>query len=61
MERDANANKPIPTEHIQYVKDLDGVAETDIMGMYSPKTLPVLNGLAKHYARLRSLVLLCSY
>ncbi|MFY0630916.1 MAG: hypothetical protein JXR05_11080 [Flavobacteriaceae bacterium] len=50
MEKAANANTQIPIEHIQYVQDLDGVDETDIMGMYSPETLPILNGLAKHYA-----------
>lgn len=50
MEKAANAGKPIPTEHIQYVPDLPGVAEKDIMGMYTPETLPVLSGLAKGYA-----------
>lgn len=50
MEKAANADEPIPTEHIKYVQDLDGVAETDIMGMYTPEALPILSGLAKNYA-----------
>ena len=50
MEKAANAGKPIPQEHIQYVPDLPGVSEKDIMGIYTPETLPVLSGLAQNYA-----------
>lgn len=49
-EKDANAGKPVPKEYVQYAPDLPGISEKDIMGMYTPEALPVLSGLAKHYA-----------
>ncbi|QHI35122.1 Non-hemolytic phospholipase C [Kordia antarctica] len=42
--------KPSPSGHASDVPDLDGVAPKDIMGMYTPETLPVLSGLATGYA-----------
>jgi len=50
MEKDAAAGKPIPKEYIQYAPDLPGLSEKDIMGIYTPETLPILSGLAKNYA-----------
>ncbi len=39
-----------PSDHTSEVPDLKTVQAKDIMGMYSPKMLPVLSGLAKGYA-----------
>ena len=42
--------KSPPSAHVSEVPDLKPVLPKDIMGMYTPETLPVLSGLAKGYA-----------
>lgn len=43
-------NTPKPKEHSKHVPDLKSVVGKDIMGMFTPETLPVLSSLAKNYA-----------
>jgi phospholipase C len=49
-EKAANAGENVPKIFTQYAPDLLGVHESDIMGIYTPESLPVLSHLAKYYA-----------